>query len=139
MLQELYKAGMLPIPLMHVRTLRINFIQSDTNDDNVVPAISLLLKGAVNVEAWSTTNGKFWLMYKPCSIEIKLRQVREFMKAIVKVVPEKRCLNFSLMHASTWMHTLKYSFILDFITGDSFLKKKITSTILSKLVFSDLK
>jgi hypothetical protein len=112
MLQELYKAGMLPIPLMHIHTLRINFIRAD---ENVVPAISLLLKGAVNVEAWSMTNGKFWLICKACSREIKLRQIEELMKPIVKFVPEKRCLNFSLMHTSTWMHTLKYSFILDYV------------------------
>jgi hypothetical protein len=117
MLQELYKVGMLPITLMHVHTLRISFIPSDGKDDNAVRAISLLLMGGVNVEAWSMTNGKSWLIYKACSREERMRQLQELMKPIVKFVPEKRCLNFSLMHTSTWMHALKYSFILAKLDG----------------------
>ncbi|XP_062165895.1 uncharacterized protein LOC133872402 isoform X2 [Alnus glutinosa] len=89
-LKELYKVGMVPITLMHVHTLRISLIPSDGKDDNAVRAISLLLMGGVNVEAWSMTNGKSWLIYKACSREERMRQLQELMKPIVKFVPEKR-------------------------------------------------
>jgi hypothetical protein len=42
-LQALYEAGMPPIPLKHVHILlHINFIYSDINYDNLVPAMALL-------------------------------------------------------------------------------------------------
>jgi hypothetical protein len=56
---------MLPIPLKHVHTLRINFTDSDY--DNLVPAMALLLKGAAKVRTWTGTRGYFWLIYKACS------------------------------------------------------------------------
>jgi hypothetical protein len=41
---------MLPIPLKCLHNLRINFSSSDGMDDDLVPAIALLLKGLSNLQ-----------------------------------------------------------------------------------------
>ncbi|XP_059427982.1 F-box/FBD/LRR-repeat protein At5g56420-like [Corylus avellana] len=48
-LKALFKAGMLPIPLKHLHTLRINLSSSDSVDGDVYKAIALLMKGVANV------------------------------------------------------------------------------------------
>jgi hypothetical protein len=49
MLQALFKASILPIPLKHLHTLRINLSSSDSVDGDVYEAIAVLTKGVANV------------------------------------------------------------------------------------------
>ena len=72
MLQALFKAGILPIPLKHLHTLRINLGSSDSVDGDVYEAIAVLTNGVANVL------GLF---------------------IDVKPSPKKRCPNLSLSHA----------------------------------------
>lgn len=61
MLQALFKAGMMPIPLKHLHTLHINFISSDSIDADLVPAIFLLRKGAVKLQSRFEASGRDWI------------------------------------------------------------------------------
>jgi hypothetical protein len=45
MLQALFKANMLPIPLKHLHSLRITFSSPDNVDCNVYRAIDLFMEG----------------------------------------------------------------------------------------------
>jgi hypothetical protein len=60
-LQALFKAGMMPIPLKKLHTLHINFISSDSIDADLVPAISLLLEGAVKLQSRFEATGRDWI------------------------------------------------------------------------------
>ncbi len=61
MLQALFKAGMMPIPLKKLHTLHINFISSDSIDADLLPAISLLLEGAVKLQSRFEATGRDWI------------------------------------------------------------------------------
>lgn len=75
---------MLPIPLKHLHTLRVKFSWFGGLDDDLREAIH-----AAGLQGWSMTSDNDGQIFKSCSEHVGTTPNS-------KLIPEKRCLNFSL-------------------------------------------